>query len=126
MFNRVNPSSAAVHRCDTTVTAQIKLRRSGEQALALLLALERADEAYQYISDHAQERGEHSKYNLQEAVYHDMREQFDLTAQMTIRALGKVADAYTTNSDAHNQFDIRGDFPYATARTTLRNRCSRV
>jgi IS605 OrfB family transposase len=31
---------------------------------------------------------------------------------MTVRALGKVADAYKTNPDSHNQFDIRGGFPY--------------
>ena len=94
------------------LTAQIKLLPSDEQAERLLLTLERANEACQYISDYAHESGTHSKYKLQEAVYHDVREQFDLAAQMTIRALGKVADAYKTNPKAHNQFDIRGGFPY--------------
>ena len=94
------------------LTAQIKLLPSDEQAERLLQTLERANEACQYISDHAHETGEHSKYKLQEAVYHDVRERFDLSAQMTVRALGKVAGAYKTNPDAHNQFDIRGGFPY--------------
>ena len=74
--------------------------------------MERANEACQYISDYAHESGTRSKYKLQEAIYHDVREQFDLAAQMTIRALGKVADAYKTNPKAHNQFDVRGGFPY--------------
>jgi hypothetical protein len=74
--------------------------------------LERAKEACQYISDYAHENGTHSKYKLREAVYHDVRERFDLAAQMTIRALGKVTDAYTTNPDARTPFDIRGGFPY--------------
>lgn len=94
------------------LTAQIKLLPSDEQAESLLRTLERANEACQHISDYAYESGVRSKYKLQEAVYHDVRERFDLAAQMTIRALGKVADAYKTNPDAHNQFDIRGGFPY--------------
>lgn len=94
------------------LTVQIKLLPSDEQAKSLLRTLERANEACQYISDYAYETGTHSKYNLQDAVYHDVREEFDLAAQMTIRALGKVADAYKTNPKAHNQFDIRGGFPY--------------
>jgi predicted transposase len=87
------------HVVDMKLTAQIKLLPSDEQALCLLRTLERANEACQYISDYAHESGEHSKYKLQEAVYHDVRERFDLAAQMTIRALGKVADAYKTNPD---------------------------
>jgi len=94
------------------LTAQIKLLPSDEQAESLLRTLERANKACQYISDYAYESGDHSKYKLQDAVYHDVREQFDLGAQMAVRALGKVADAYKTNPDAHNQFDIRGGFPY--------------
>jgi predicted transposase len=94
------------------LTAQIKLLPSDEQAKSLLHTLERANEACNYISDYAHESGEHSKYKLQEAVYHEVREQFDLGAQITVRALGKVADAYKTNPDSHNQFDIRGGFPY--------------
>jgi len=62
---------------------------SGEQADRLLLTLERANEACQYISDYAYESGTRSKYKLQEAVYHEVRERFDLAAQMTVRALGR-------------------------------------
>jgi predicted transposase len=94
------------------LTAQIKLLPAEEQAESLLRTLERANEACQHISDHAHESGEHSKYKLQEVLYHEVREEFNLSAQMTVRALGKVADAYKTNPDAHNQFDIRGGFPY--------------
>jgi IS605 OrfB family transposase len=101
-----------IQALDMKLTAQVKLLPSDEQAQSLLRTLERANEACQYISDYAHENGTRSKYKLQEAVYHHVRERFDLAAQMTIRALGKVADAYKTNPDAHNQFDIRGGFPY--------------
>ena len=94
------------------LTAQIKLLSSEEQAESLLKTLERANEACQHISDYAHQSGKHSKYKLQDDIYHEVRERFDLAAQMTVRALGKVADAYKTNPDAHNQFDIRGGFPY--------------
>ncbi|MCS4223248.1 transposase [Salinibacter ruber] len=97
---------------DVKLTAQTKLLPSDEQAESLLRTLERANEACQYISDYTHESGEHSKYKLQDAVYHDVREQFDLGAQIAVRALGKVADAYKTNPNTHNQFDIRGGFPY--------------
>ena len=113
MFNWLTQLGAgSIQALDMKLTAQIKLLPSDEQAQSLLRTLERANEACQYISDYAHENGTRSKYKLQEAAYHDVRERFDLAAQMTIRALGKVADAYKTNPDAHNQFDIRGGFPY--------------
>ena len=66
------------------LAAQVNLLPSDEQALGLLLTLERANAACQYISDYTHENGTRSKYKLQEAVYHDVRERFDLAAQMTI------------------------------------------
>jgi predicted transposase len=104
-----------------TLTAQIKVLPSDEQARRLLRTLERANEACQHISDYAHESGTRSKYKLHEAVYHDVRERFDLAARMTIRALGKVADAYKTNPDAHNQFDIRA--VRHSGRLSLRQPC---
>jgi IS605 OrfB family transposase len=52
------------------------------------------------------------KLALQDLCYYEIREQFGLSAQMAIRALGKVADAYTLDKKTKRQFKKHGAFPY--------------
>ena len=94
------------------LTAQIKLHPSEEQREALLQTLERANEACDWISGRAWETETFSQYKLHDKVYHPTRERFDLSAQATVRAIGKVTDAYKTNPDTRNEFSVRGGFPY--------------
>lgn len=96
------------------LTAQIKLQPSEEQRELLLQTLERANEACDWISGQAWESETVAQYKLHDAVYHDVRERFELASQMTIRAIGKVADTYKTNPDTRNRFSIRGGFPYGS------------
>ena len=80
-------------------------------------ATERANEACDWISGQAWEDGTFSQYGIHKIVYYDARERFELSAQMTVRAIGKVADAYKadaykTDPDTRNSFSIRGGFLY--------------
>ena len=93
-------------------TAQIKLLPSEKQHKKLLRTMERANEACDWISGQAWERDTFSQYGIHKIVYYDARERFELSAQMTVRAIGKVADTYKTNPDTRNSFSIRGGFPY--------------
>jgi IS605 OrfB family transposase len=94
------------------LTAQIKLLPVEEQHEKLLATLERANEACDWISGQAWDDGTFSQYGIHKLVYYEAREHFELSAQMTVRAIAKVADAYKTNPDTPNSFSIRGGFPY--------------
>jgi putative transposase len=77
------------------LTVMVKLLPSGSQHEALKATLRRVNEACDYASGVAWDSGTFSnKYRLQQATYHHIKERFGLTAQVVIRLLAKVADAY--------------------------------
>jgi IS605 OrfB family transposase len=84
--------------------AQLKLQPMPEQAAVLRRTLEAANAACNYISGVAWETRTFSKFALQKLCYEQVREQFGLSAQMTIRALAKVGDAYKLDKKAKRTF----------------------
>ena len=78
------------------LVVRVKLLPSPEQAQALQATLRACNEAADHASRIAQVTGARDKYALQRAVYHELKARFGLSAQPTVRVLGKVADAYTT------------------------------
>src|SRR5258708_17483667 len=94
------------------LTAQIKLLPSTEQAVLLKQSLERANAACNHISEYAWTKRQFGKYPLQEALYYRLREDFGLCAQMVIRCLGKVADAYKLDSQTQRTVKPHGSIPY--------------
>ena len=78
------------------LVVRVKLLPSPEQAKALQATLRACNEAAEYASQVAQATGARTKYALQEAVHHELKARFGLSAQPTVRVLGKVCDAYTT------------------------------
>lgn len=74
-------------------TLMVKLIPSKEQYDALLQAMERFNEACNHIAETAFELNTANKYRLQKIVYQDVRGS-GLSAQMAIRAISKVAEAY--------------------------------
>ncbi len=63
-----------------------------------------ANAACDYISQVAWDRRTFGKFALQKACYQDVRETFELSAQMTIRALSKVGDAYKLDTKTKRTF----------------------
>lgn len=86
------------------LVAQVKLQPSPEQERALRRTLEAANAACNFISDVAWETRTFGKVALQKACYEQVRERFGLSAQMTIRALAKVGDAYKLDTKAKRAF----------------------
>ena len=86
------------------LTAQVKLRPTPAQARALVRTLEAANAACNYISGVAWETRTFGKFALQKACYAQVREQFGLAAQLTIRALAKVGDAYKLDKKRKRAF----------------------
>ncbi|MEU3307544.1 RNA-guided endonuclease InsQ/TnpB family protein [Nocardiopsis sp. NPDC055551] len=78
------------------LVVRVKLLPSPEQAQALQATLRACNEAADHASQVAQSTGATDKYLLQKAVYHELKGRFGLSAQPTVRVIGKVCDAYTT------------------------------
>ena len=76
------------------LTVGIKLKPTSEQAKALRETLHRANEAANEISRIAWESKTFGQFKLHRLVYKATREQFDLSAQVVVRLIAKVADAY--------------------------------
>lgn len=108
----LKPSGAGTVHGGMKLTAQIRLDPSPEQADVLLRTMETANAACNAISEHAWATKTFSKYELQQAVYHDIRDRFALSAQVVVRCLGKVADAYKLDKDTKRTFRKHGGIAY--------------
>lgn len=72
----------------------LKLAPTPEQHAALLRTLETFNAACNEIAAVAFAERTANKIELQKLVYYDIRHRFCLSAQMCIRAIAKVAEAY--------------------------------
>ncbi len=86
------------------ITIQLKLLPTSEQADALTRTLVTANAACNYISQVAWDSRTFGKFALQKLCYQSVRESFSLTAQMVIRALSKVGDAYKLDTNTKRTF----------------------
>jgi putative transposase len=90
----------------------LKLAPTSEQHAAFLETMERFNEAANWIAGVAFERKTASKYKLQKLIYYDVRERFGLSAQMTVRCISKVAEAYKRDKKKQPTFKPRGALIY--------------
>ena len=77
-----------------TLTLLIKLQPNADQAQALRHTMERFNVACNAIAETAFREHTANKIRLQKLVYANIRATFGLSAQMTVRAISKVAAAY--------------------------------
>lgn len=94
------------------LTANIKLNTTPEQHTTLKETLERANQACNAISQVAWDQQIFGQYKLHKLVYFDIKEQFNLTAQMIVRCIAKVADAYKIDKKTIRRFKKHGAQPY--------------
>ena len=92
--------------------AQVKLTPTAEQYQSLLNTLEKVNDAANYISDHAWETRTFRQYDLHHMLYYDLRSRFNLTAQIVVRVLAKVADAYKAGRTTKRIFNRHGSIAY--------------
>lgn len=92
--------------------AQVKLQPTPEQATALKETIERSNAAANYVSGIAWENRVFRQYDLHHLLYHDVRAKYDLSAQMTVRLVSKVADAYKLDKKAQRTFKPLGSIAY--------------
>jgi IS605 OrfB family transposase len=94
------------------MTAQIQLKPTSHQHKLLKETLERANAACNAISQYAWDNREFSQYPLHAALYKRIRAEFKLAAQLAVRCLSKVADAYKLDKDTKRSFKEHGAIAY--------------
>lgn len=94
------------------LTAKVKLQPSEAQAQSLQRTMETANAACDHISDVAWRERTFGKFKLQKLVYQDVRSAFDLSAQVVIRCIAKVSDAYKLDKKTKRTFQPLGSIAY--------------
>lgn len=94
------------------LTAPIKLICSKEQKQHILETLELSNKACNYISEQAWSNKTFSQFRLHQLVYYDVKTRFKLSAQMIIRCIAKVADAYKLDRKRKRTFRKHAAQPY--------------
>jgi putative transposase len=94
------------------LVANIQLRPTPDQEAALRAALERCNAACNWIAQRAWETKTFKQFHLHKLVYAEVREQFCLSAQVTVRCIAKVADAYKLDTKAQRVFREHAAQPY--------------
>ncbi len=92
--------------------AQVKLLPTPEQADALRHTLEQANAACQFVSATVWETKTFRQYDLHHKCYQAVREQYGLSAQVAVRAIAKVADAYKLDRKTKRTFKTTGRIAY--------------
>ncbi len=90
------------------LTATVKLLPTSEQANFLRQTLEVANSACNAISNQAWEKKTFRQFSLHKLMYRDVREKFCLAAQVVVRCISKVADAYKLDHDSRREFQPLG------------------
>ena len=93
-------------------TLLVKLAPDASQHDGLLRTLEAFNDACNWIAAVAYEQGCANKIELQKLVYYDARERFGLAAQMAIRAISKVVEAYKRDTTVKPTFRRHGAMTY--------------
>ncbi|MGZ6346318.1 MAG: RNA-guided endonuclease TnpB family protein [Anaerolineales bacterium] len=94
------------------LVAQVKLLPDSNQVQLLKLTLEAANAACNYISARGWENKTLRQFPLHKLTYRDVRDRFPLTAQVVVRCIAKVADAYKIDRKMMREFKLDGAIAY--------------
>jgi hypothetical protein len=95
-----------------TLIAQVQVLPTPEQAVALEATLRRANAAAGVLSGVAWEKRAFGRRDLQKAAYHQVRESSGMSAQVVIRLIAKVADAYRKDKKVKRESEPLGAIAY--------------
>ncbi len=94
------------------LTAVVKLSPTSEQRQLLYQTLAQANQACNAISDRAWKDRIFRQFDLHQLSYRYARGEFGLAAQLAIRCVAKVADAYKADRKTKRQFKKLGTVAY--------------
>src|SRR4051812_46414476 len=93
-------------------TLLVKLEPTPEQAAALVATMEAFNAACNWLARIAFASRSANKFALQKQAYHETRERFGLSAQMAVRAISQVCEAYKRDRTKQPAFRPRASMPY--------------
>lgn len=94
------------------LTVQTRLLPTPEQSAALLRTLETANAAANAISGRAWRERTFQQFALHRLIYADIRAETGLSAQMVVRLIAKVANAYKLDRARPRRFHLHGAVAY--------------
>jgi len=94
------------------LTLKIKLLPNKEQFDSLKNTVSEANKACNNISKTAFTKKLYNNFKLHKEVYYSTKEQFNLSAQMVVRCISKVADAYKLDKKVQREFRPLGAITY--------------
>jgi putative transposase len=96
--------------CITRLTVTVKVSPADPDGLRR--TLQTANGACDWISEQAWHHKSFRQLALDKLVYYPVRERFGLSAQMAVRAIAKLVDAYALDKRTKRMFRKDGAFPY--------------
>ena len=94
------------------LTLTVKLQPNPDQAASLLQTMERFNAACNAIAETAFRERTASQVKLHHLLYRDIRARFGLSAQMAVRAIGKVVEVYKRDKSIQPTFRPHGAIVY--------------
>ena len=94
------------------LTLKIKLLPTDEQAKALLKTIKEANTCCNTISEIAWERRIFNQFKIHKEVYHNLKYSTNLSAQILVRCISKVCDAYKLDKKKKRTFHKFGGIAY--------------
>lgn len=94
------------------LTLKIKLLPTNEQADLLLSTMKEANVVCDAISEIAWENKVFNQFKIHSLCYHGFKSSFNLSAQMLVRCISKVADAYKLDKKTKRSFRPLGAITY--------------
>lgn len=94
------------------LTLKIKLLPDDSQFKSLKNTLIEANTACNYISDVAFKKRIFNQFKIHKEVYHVVKETFNLSAQMVVRCISKVADSYKIDKKVKREYKPLGGIAY--------------
>ena len=111
-FQGLEYSGELCYALGMKLTAKVKLNPTPEQAEYLLQTLETANAACDDISQRGWKNKAFGRDSLHQLSYYAIRDRYGLTAQMAVRCIGKVADAYKKDKETQRTFRKHGAIAY--------------
>jgi putative transposase len=97
---------------DVKLVAKVKVVPTAEQRQLLKDTLYQANSAANEVSGVAWEAKCFRPFAIHKLVYEEVRQRYGLSAQMTVRVIGKVADAYKAGKKRERKFKKLGAIAY--------------
>lgn len=94
------------------LTAKVKLIPTEAQAASLKRTLEAANAACNRISGLAWDAQQFGQFQIHKLAYYEIKAAFDLSAQLIVRCIAKVCDAYKLDKATKRTFRPLGSIPY--------------